>query len=87
MIHVTEGINSVYLYSTKRDLIDIELKIQGKDIRERTEIVLPLTVLFFGNSFYKLETTIPELNSVEFSYQITSGGDVIDQGLLRYEYS
>ena len=84
MIHAQEGINSLYVYSTNEALTDFEITLQGKEIRERVEQTYPLTLISFNNSYFELELDLPVLNSVEWSYQITSGGEIIDSGLLRY---
>ena len=84
MIHAQEGNNTLFVYSTNEALTDFEITIQGKDIRERVEQTYPLTIIDFNNSYFELQLELPVLNSVEWSYQITSGAQIIDSGLLRY---
>lgn len=83
MITIDTGLNSVYVYSKNSTLIDWNLKLIGKEIRERIEIDIPMTVDFFGNSFYKLTFTSPALTSKEYDFEITSGTELIDKGILR----
>jgi hypothetical protein len=83
MIHVETGINSVYLYSADSTLIDFNIKITGKEGRELVDINVPLTIAFFGNSFYQLTFTAPALKNIEYTYDITSEGVTKDKGILR----
>jgi len=89
MQHIEPGQNLLYIYSGIAGLTNFSIKLTYKKAREIIEINLPLTVLFFGNSFYKLEIVpAPTLENVEYNYTITADGVdpglVIDKGILRY---
>lgn len=85
MLHIDQASNLVYVYSTRNDLNNLEINLSRKKGRDRIEYNSPLSILFYGNSFYKLElTTPPALDSVEYDYEITANGEIIDKGILRY---
>ena len=89
MQHIEPLQNVLYIYSGLPDLNNFNLKLTYKKAREIIEINLPLTVLFFGNSFYKLEIVpAPTLENIEYNYIITADGQqigqIIDKGILRY---
>jgi hypothetical protein len=83
MITIDTGLNDVYVYSKNSSLINWNLKLMTKQIRDKIEIDIPMTVDFFGNSFYKLTFTPPVLDSKEYDFEITSGTELIDKGILR----
>lgn len=85
MIHINPAENHIYIYSGIDGLTNFSLKLSRQKARDTIEIIVPLTVVFFGNSFYKLlMSPAPTLDSVEYVYEVTADGVIIDKGILRY---
>ena len=85
MIHINPAENYIYIYSGLDGLDNFSLKLSRQKARDTIEIIVPLSVEFFGNSFYKLLIDpAPTLDSVEYVYEVTADGVIIDKGILRY---
>jgi len=85
MIHLTGGDTQLYVYSGDDSLTTFELILTRKKGRDTEKITVPLTIEFYGNSFYKLDApTLPTLDTVEYDYEITASAKTIDKGILRY---
>jgi len=84
MIHLTPTDDYIYIYSGTPGLTNLSLKLTRKKAREIIEIVVPLTVEYYGNSFYKLlMSPAPVLDGVEYNYTVTANAVIIDKGILR----
>lgn len=85
MIHLEPSEDTIYVYSGIPGLANWEITLKRKKGREIDTITLPLSVEYYGNSFYKLNFTAPPtLSTVEYDYEITADGATIDKGILRY---
>jgi len=85
MLHLDNTTTAIYVYSGIQDLTNWTLEIERVKGREEVTEVVPLTVDYFGNSFYKLTLdTQPTLDQAEYSYKVKAGNDTIDNGILRY---
>lgn len=85
MIHLKPSETALYVYAGTIGLTGFEISLKRKKGRSIETIVLPLTVEYFGNMFYKLVfNTAPTLEEVEYDYEITANGALIDKGILRY---
>lgn len=84
MIYAREGIVETQVFTEQVALSDWEIQITGKKGREVTTQTFPITILSVSNRRYYLTWSCPVLNQIEYDYEIKSGTQIIDKGILRY---
>lgn len=84
MIHVTEGTITTAVYSDIDLLTNWNMKLTGKSGRTSSSQDIPMVETNKSDRRYYLEWIVPALTKVEYDYEITADGVLIDKGILRY---
>ena len=84
MIHVTQGTITNAVYSEIEGLVNWNIKLTGKDGRTSSSQNIPMVETNKSDRRYYLDWIVPALTKVEYDYEITADGVLIDKGILRY---
>jgi hypothetical protein len=83
MIHVEEGTTITAIFSEKENLTNWSIKLISKTGRTSTSENIPMLEVEKSSRRYYLEWLVPTLNKVEFNFEISADGVIIDKGILR----
>ena len=85
MIHVEQGITITAIYSEIEGLTDWEIKLTGKTGRTSTSENVQMVEVEKASRRYYLEWVVPALTKVEYDFEVSANGVLIDKGILRNE--
>lgn len=84
MIHVKQGNITTAVFSEKEGLTNWNIKLTGKSGRTSSSQDIPMVETNKSDRRYYLDWIVPALTKVEYDYEISADGVLIDKGILRY---